>query len=105
MVLGLEVNKIRDVLSGCSLSIARVTQTRPRSSYCLVPFRQAISVKRLDLEVLKQEREAIVFRPLPIVERRQRHIKTEFFPRRMPNTIRAFQRQRRGLNFARETCL
>src|SRR5215217_2776235 len=55
--------------------------------------------------MLEQEREAIVFRPLPIVERRQRHIKPELFPRRMRSPIRTFQRQRRGLNFPSQTSL
>src|SRR6185369_13967566 len=105
MILRLEVNEIGHVIGSGALRLARITQTRTSRTNGFVFSRKTVTVKRFDLEMFKQERGAIVSLPLPIVERRQRHIKTKLLPRVCGSAIRSLKRQRRRLHFARQTRL
>src|SRR5215213_11839016 len=99
MILWLEVDEIRDVLGSRALSLTRVTQTRARRANRFVFSWETVAVERFDFEMIEKEREAIVFLPLPIVERRQSDIKTELVSG-VRRAVRAFQRQWRRLDFA-----
>src|SRR6185503_11841604 len=105
MILWLEVNEIGDVLGGSALSLARVTQTRARRADRFVFACETVAVESFYFEVIEKERKAIVFLPLPIVERRQGYIKTEFVPRLLRRAVRVFQWQRCGLDFPGQTGL
>src|SRR6185369_1633875 len=68
MVLRLEVDEVRDVVSRGALSVTRVAQAGARRTNRFVFFPEPVTVERLHFEVIQQQRDAIVFLPLPIFE-------------------------------------
>src|SRR5262245_60302586 len=102
MILWLEVNEIGNVIGSCALSLTRVAQTRSRSTNRFFLATQPITIERAHFEVFEKQRRAIVFLPLPVVDRRQRRSKTIFVCRNSGvSTI--LKRQWRCLCFARQT--
>src|SRR5829696_8889010 len=78
MILRLEVNEIGNVIGGSTLSFTRIVQTRTGRANRFFLAAQTVAIERAHFEVIEKQRGAIVFLPLPVVERRQRRRETVF---------------------------
>ena len=81
MILRLEVDEIGDVCGSGALRLTRITQTRAGRASRFIFSRQPVTIERLHFEVFEQQRRAIIFLPLPVFDRRQRNVETEYLLR------------------------
>src|ERR1044072_3456628 len=89
---------------GCPLSFARVTQASTCRANRFFLATETVTVKRAHFEMFEQQDGAIFFRPLPVLERRQRCRETVFNSGKCRIGWNAvLERQRLGVSLACET--